>query len=408
MIENNVNDNLQQNSKSEACDSLIASANNNQSVISPDHQVVDALQHLSVKSSKPQDEQWKIENGRLYFSKSKYPVDTLFTPDTLINTDALSKQLQVVLKTSSDQEYCAIIYTCVDIVNIYHSVLKSSNGEYYGKYLSTLRRNKYYADTKNFILEFVQDPQTGETLILFNKEHGKLSVLKPTGEVLFSDKDTDKFINSLTWITPRYFALNIWFWHPTFATALYDVNELLKGPNYVPKVIVHYDDDIDQKSEIKKLFEVKQGKIVHYDQEYDPDFFEANFIKIAEDTQHKRFLVDKELYGDHQEGEISGIKWEMNRCGGGCWKAKVHYDAKTLSGEEMDTVKEFSHSYQGLDFSCGRMGDYVPFLPDTSRAKMLTAQGWIHIYCDFEYVLGRIKEMCEYLLEIQLEKSITC
>jgi hypothetical protein len=356
---------------------------------------------------------WRIENDALFMGDGDLTqtkpfnlpnrVDTLFTTNNKEgDTDKLMDLLKIEMQVSEDQKYCAIIYPTMDIVNIYEKYWWSTDdpknkepgqghGKWHGKYISTLRRNKYYAShVKKFIFSFVQQEGTNDTLILFNKKHGELAVLKPTGEEVFSDHNNDKFMSKLTWINKSYFALEVWFWHPFYAVMLYNVKDLLSGPGYKAKVRV---DEEGDDGNVDKIISIKDDKIIYYGFEFTPEDFEANFEKIEEETQHRCYLRDLETYGDQQFGTLQGIKWEAVRLNDGCWSATVHIDLEGLSVRDKEILEAISHEEQGPKFTCNTKYDYMPILEaGNERCNKDT------IYRDFQYVLEKITDMIEHIM----------
>jgi hypothetical protein len=151
------------------------------------------------------------------------------------------------LKTTPDHKYCAVYSDNYLYCDFYeqlepedYTILKPEIiKRARAKYLFTLRRNSYYAhlDSHKFIIEFVTHPTLGaeslkETMILFNEEHGHLSVYNTKGQLVHKDDFNDKFISSIELINEKYMILHCWFWHPIYSDILYNIEELLSTPNY--------------------------------------------------------------------------------------------------------------------------------------------------------------------------------
>jgi hypothetical protein len=258
----------------------------------------------------------------------------------LMNKEAYDKikdHVVVRMEVSDDLEYCAIIYPQMHIVNIYKKEQWNKYGTppkcpeetfYFPDCIATLRRNTYYATENNFIFSFIQHPQTKETCFIFNKTHGELAVFKPDGELLFSDKNEDKFISQLIWINKSFFALKVWYWHPFSAFLLYNVAEFMNGPGYTPKVRItdSNDDDFsfDFGEKFKRVISIKDNKILYHGFEFDPEDFDKNFKQIQFDTEHRRYLRDCEIYGNQQTSRFNDINWSATRLDDGCWSATIH------------------------------------------------------------------------------------
>lgn len=101
--------------------------------------------------------------------------------------------------------------------------------------LFTLPRDDYYLDMNNFGLLFFHDPQSNELLFLFNRIHGHLSVYDMQGKERKTSCEHYAFMQGAFLSQEKRYAIcHVWYWHPTFAWFIVDLDRLLHDRHYVP------------------------------------------------------------------------------------------------------------------------------------------------------------------------------
>lgn len=133
------------------------------------------------------------------------------------------------IKSSKNKEYCAV-YSDIGIhCDFYQQITSNVHGTplNVGKYLFTLTRNTYRSG--EWILDFVNHPDTNEQLFLFNSQHGILDVYDMTGKIKFEQESNDIFFKRLEWINDKYFLLHYWIWQPFDYVDIYSLDDFLRN-----------------------------------------------------------------------------------------------------------------------------------------------------------------------------------
>jgi hypothetical protein len=217
--------------------------------------------------------------------------------------------MDMQLKTTPDHKYCAVFshhylycdfYEQLDYKEEQPLIGNPNKPEYVKvpqyKYLFTLMRNTYRAfqHSHKFIVEFITHPITSEIMILFNSNHGQLSIYNMKGELIHSDKRNGKFISDLEIINNKYMIVKCWFWSPVTCDYLYNLEKLLTTPDYEPKLIWF--------EEAKMAYEVIDNcKIKFYfldTESYNP-VFNSEFHTIIKESV---YTID-EYYDNHDHYE---------------------------------------------------------------------------------------------------------
>ena len=175
--------------------------------------------------------------------------------------DQLNQLLDLQIKSTPDNKYCAVYYPNLIYCEFYEQFEPKNNDTPIGrarvKHLFTLRRNSYYAKnpSHDFIVDFVTHPKTNDTMVLFNSFHGKLSIYNMNGQLVHSDNFDDKFVTSLQIINKKYMIAKCWYWGSVVVNLLYDLDKLLTTPDYEPVIIWTENDklayDITDKDKVK-------------------------------------------------------------------------------------------------------------------------------------------------------------
>jgi hypothetical protein len=175
-------------------------------------------------------------------------------------------QIDYRLKTSKDKQYCAIYSETGLHCDFYQQVTADFHGSSYprGKFLFSLLRNTYQSG--KWIVDFVTHPDTQETLILFNSQHGKLDVYDLTGKIKFDQSSDDIFFKSIEWVNDKYFLLHAWMWQPWDVVYIYNLDEFLRNKELLP----FHSDDYKYKygqiwfdgDDFKNYPIVKDGKVI--------------------------------------------------------------------------------------------------------------------------------------------------
>lgn len=211
---------------------------------------------------------WKLNQGMLYYNE--FPVETSY-----------DDYKDIELKVSPDKKYAAICN-----IHDYYTDLYKVNYNDEPEYLYSLRRNTYRTEGTKYLLEFFTSPKNPEdTLFIFNKEHGVISVCDAeTGKTLHTDEPEDKFITDYKIIDNKYIYLIGWYWTPIHFTALYKINDLLQHDGYQSVKIDHEPIDTDKEF----VFKLNEDNIItfcnknhHLYKEFSLDDFYENHKTIT-------------------------------------------------------------------------------------------------------------------------------
>ena len=152
-----------------------------------------------------------------------------------IATEHFHDYMGYKLKASKDNRYCAV-YAENHLHCDFFEQMPPTNWPFNkGKHLFTLKRNTYRMSDIGFIMEFLEHPETKETLFIFNPQHGELSLYNMKGEKVKEGKANDEFFTSLTFINDEYFLLNGWIWQPMSFFSIYNINKFITDPDYCPR-----------------------------------------------------------------------------------------------------------------------------------------------------------------------------
>lgn len=116
--------------------------------------------------------------------------------------------------------------------------------------------------------------------------------------------------------------------------------------------------------------------------------FEYNrAMNSTNEVEKKRWLEDKEQYGDEQEGEYKGIKWRMRRPHKTFWCGYVEYDGH-VSDKCMESLENIAHGglTAHLGFDCYHAGDFP-----------CEVMG-MGVYRDYHYVRDTLHAMIDCIL----------
>jgi hypothetical protein len=200
--------------------------------------------------------------------------------------DQFNQFMDLKIKPTPDNKYCAVYSPNYLYCDFYKQekpeqfipiVGNPDKPEYVeqarAKYLFTLKRNMYYAECHEFIIEFVTHPTTKEQLFLFNDKHGQLSVYNMHGQLIHRDKDTDKFITKLKIINEKYMIAHCWAWSPIYFHLLYNLDELLTTPNHDGAVNIWTEgsDDIYEIIDNDKIKFIQLSSC-SYSNEFNPEY----------------------------------------------------------------------------------------------------------------------------------------
>lgn len=119
----------------------------------------------------------------------------------------------------------------------------------------------------------------------------------------------------------------------------------------------------------------------------------AIFYIMCKETEYDKMKKDIRKYGNVQSGMYKNIKWLMKRPYNTYWCGYVEYDNKLLQEDDYNTLDELSH----IGFNCTHYGDYNPILSLSNPGK----------YRDYEYVLGKLKDMIDLIDTIKIRHKLT-
>lgn len=112
--------------------------------------------------------------------------------------------------------------------------------------------------------------------------------------------------------------------------------------------------------------------------------------------EHERMLADIAEHGKEQTGEHRGIKWDMKRPYGTYWCGYVDHsciDDSKFTDDDCDELERLSHGglTSGVGFDCAHYNDYHPsgLFRNNNRCT----------YRDYDYVLGKICGMIDYIVD---------
>jgi len=103
-----------------------------------------------------------------------------------------------------------------------------------GKYLFTLRRNEYYTEGTQFLLEFGEIIENNEkkTVFLFNTKHGNIDVYDMTGKIVLNRSCGDIFFVQFYKNNEKYMVADVWYWAPVEGVMFYDLEKLFNDKEY--------------------------------------------------------------------------------------------------------------------------------------------------------------------------------
>lgn len=136
-------------------------------------------------------------------------------------------------------------------------------------------------DYTGYVMDFLIDPSTNETVYMFNGSNNRIGIFKMSGELLHTtllpiDINTN-FIND------GFFILYCCIVHSTTYKALCSVKKLLTNPNYKPpRISVDSDGKID--------IVINENKSVAYDEiTYDAEFMEENYPRLKDEKEQRLY-----------------------------------------------------------------------------------------------------------------------
>ena len=227
-----------------------------------------------------------------------------FTEAYKVSTEHFHDHMGYKLKTSKDNRYCAV-YAENHLHCDFFEQIPASQGWPFtrGEHLFTLKRNSYRLENIGFIMEFLEHPETKETLFIFNPKHGELSLYNMKGDKMKKGPDNDIFFNKVSIINEEYFLLVGWIWQPMNYMAIYNIKEFITDPDYYPQGQSAFDDCL--------LPEVKNGKICLESFLFEIEFFRKNMNFIV---FHFPKIIDKKVLIDDIEYDLEYFNAHIEEC----------------------------------------------------------------------------------------------
>lgn len=176
------------------------------------------------------------------------------------------------------------------------------------------------------------------------------------------------------------------------------LNRILKLSKVYPQfgdIFMQY----DRCPSVQYLLENNGVELLHqerldYVEERGDEKDDHGFKEVVNDIELRKMMDDIEQYGDNVEGEYREIRWRMERCYlHWCGYVKMNGEGK-IDEEHYNEAERRSHggftSFWGFD--CSHYRDY--------SNPMMRSGG--NEYRDYDYVLGKIKDIIDYLVDNQV------
>jgi hypothetical protein len=90
------------------------------------------------------------------------------------------------------------------------------------------QRNDYHIEPDDFVVKFLLKRGNEEPVILFNEEHGFITVLNIKGETLFKYDMAGSFITSVT-DTEEFLVFEGWVWQPIYFISIIPIQKFLEN-----------------------------------------------------------------------------------------------------------------------------------------------------------------------------------
>lgn len=221
-----------------------------------------------------------------------------------------------MLKVSGDKKY-AVVY---NIAHFYADFYLYDDVDDEPKYLYSKKRNSYR--NKKFFIEFFKDPtDPTQTLLVFNSQHGGLTIYyADTGDEKFSSEG-DKFITSVRVINEKYLYMTCWYWQPIYCTYLYRIKDLLTQHDY-NGIMIDSDFDIPNKPMNFKLNDEKMIEVFAKDDKWRrvyslDDFYEnhkayKDYINNVHTTEQIKRNKNNLLFKIFNGFDYENVEYEDN------------------------------------------------------------------------------------------------
>lgn len=238
------------------------------------------------------------------------------------------------LKVSPNGKYvavCNIIGKYADVFEVDepHDVL----------HLYTLKKNTYRTEDAQFMFEFFVSPSDPEdTLFIFNKTHGEISVYNTAWGIdneHHTDSNDDKFITKYKVLNNEYLYIECWYWQPIFGAKLYKLNDLLTVDGYSGVTV-----DVGLKYPSKDCFKVNQ---------------ETNMVELIDNDVKIREYTLQDFYENHKEYE----KFQANIAFTRRVKDTENSLLKMLNVNDYDTVSFENDSREKLAYILGNTDEHM-------------------------------------------------
>ena len=236
--------------------------------------------------------------------------------------DIYLTQMDYRMKISKNGQYCAVYannHVHCDFFIQEDMTHPMYPGQKLGRLLFSLSRNMN--EPRDYVIEFFEHPISHETVFIFNKNHGQISVYNMDGKIINSDDPTDHYVSLVEIINEKYLLYRGWVWHPYDICLLYDINQLITIPSYEPESIWMEGDyasppiiqnggfkvgdltfDVESYCECKDLIKefppsiLEDGKIKIRDLTFESDFFYKNISKIYNIFSEKYYKYHCKFY----------------------------------------------------------------------------------------------------------------
>lgn len=123
------------------------------------------------------------------------------------------------------------------------------------------------------------------------------------------------------------------------------------------------------------------------------------------EVQYQRYLSDRQMYGDHQEGVYRGFKWIAERRRDVYWCGYVECN-DNLSDTEEGVLDEIAH--YGITGGLSRDDDTFVGFDCAHHCDFFSLRSLSDnsIYKDFEFVQACLFRMIDFLVKCTLDKSL--
>lgn len=175
------------------------------------------------------------------------------------NGEEINVNSNLLLKVSKNNKYCAVYsnnnYYCDFYEQFTYINKKNVNDELIEegiqsiKYLFTLKRKTYRSG--DFIMEFIEHPETKETLFIFFDEDANYHENIYCGYLTIYNMKREKvklitcpeFLYNIELLNEKYFILRGWVWYPVDVLALYNINKMITNDDYHQTHLANDDGD---------------------------------------------------------------------------------------------------------------------------------------------------------------------